>query len=112
MAFAVCAGVQRWFVTRRTTSSFPSGGQFCPRMGHETSSSRLEIGNPNPNREALPLSTMSVGITSDSGLYPLWLDAFPSKVGEKGCVAGVWVVCATAVGAEGRGEILGFDIFT
>ena len=28
------------------------------------SSSRLESGNPNPNREALPLSTMSVGITA------------------------------------------------
>src|SRR5680860_1787491 len=63
---AVCAGVQPNSTTRVTTSSLPSGVSFAPGWDVRASSSRLELGNPNPNREALPLSTMSVGITASA----------------------------------------------
>src|SRR5680860_1885658 len=69
MASAVCAGVQRCSVTRCTTSSLPSGVSFALEWDMRASSSRLVSRNPNPNREALPLSTMSVGCllyTSDA----------------------------------------------
>ncbi len=42
----------------------------------------------------------------------LWIDALTQKVREGGRVVNVSVVIATAVNAEGRREIIGFDIFT
>jgi putative transposase len=47
------------------------------------------------------------------GVYRyLWIDALTQKVREGGRVVNVSVVIATAVNAEGRREIIGFDIFT
>ncbi|MDA8043973.1 MAG: IS256 family transposase [Actinomycetota bacterium] len=49
----------------------------------------------------------------DDGPYRyLWIDALTQKVREGGRVVNVSVVIATAVNAEGRREIIGFDIFT
>jgi transposase-like protein len=49
----------------------------------------------------------------DEGPYRyLWIDALTQKVREGGRVVNVSVVIATAVNAEGRREILGFEIFT
>ena len=63
---AVCAGVQPNSTTRVTTSSLPSGVSFAPGWDVRASSSRLELGNPNPNREALPLPTRCAGITASA----------------------------------------------
>lgn len=49
----------------------------------------------------------------DSGPYRyLWIDALTQKVREAGRVVNVSAVVATAVNAEGRREIVGFDIVT
>jgi putative transposase len=49
----------------------------------------------------------------DDGPYRyLWIDALTQKVREGGRVVNVSVVIATAVNAEGRREIIGFDLFT
>jgi len=49
----------------------------------------------------------------DAGPYSyLWLDALTQKVREGGRVVGVAVVIATAVNADGRRELLGFDLVT
>ena len=49
----------------------------------------------------------------DEGPYRyVWIDALTQKVREGGRVVNVSVVIATAVSAEGRREIIGFDIFT
>jgi putative transposase len=49
----------------------------------------------------------------DTGPYRyLWIDALTQKVREGGRVVNVSVVIATAVNAEGRREIVGFDIVT
>ena len=49
----------------------------------------------------------------DAGPYRyLWIDALTQKVREGGRVVNVSTVIATAVNAEGRREIIGFDIVT
>src|SRR6202020_345584 len=49
----------------------------------------------------------------DSGPYrSLWIDALTQKVREGGRVVNVSAVIATAVNAEGRREIVGFDVVT
>lgn len=49
----------------------------------------------------------------DAGPYRyLWIDALTQKVREGGRVVNVSAVIATAVNAEGRREIIGFDIVT
>lgn len=49
----------------------------------------------------------------DAGPYRyLWIDALTQKVREQGRVVNVSAVIATAVNAEGRREIIGFDIVT
>lgn len=49
----------------------------------------------------------------DNGPYRyLWIDAITQKVREGGRVVNVSAVIATAVNAEGRREIIGFDIVT
>jgi transposase-like protein len=49
----------------------------------------------------------------DAGPYRyLWIDALTQKVREAGRVVNVSAVIATAVNAEGRREIVGFDIVT
>ena len=49
----------------------------------------------------------------DAGPYRyLWIDALTQKVREGGRVLNVSAVVATSVTAEGRGEIVGFDVFT
>jgi transposase-like protein len=49
----------------------------------------------------------------DAGPYRyLWIDALTQKVRESGRVVNVSVVVATAVNAEGRREIIGFDVVT
>ena len=49
----------------------------------------------------------------DAGPYRyLWIDALTQKVREGGRVVNVSAVIATAVNAEGRREIVGFDIVT
>lgn len=49
----------------------------------------------------------------DAGPYRyLWIDALTQKVRESGRVVNVSVVVATAVNAEGRREIVGFDVVT
>ena len=49
----------------------------------------------------------------DAGPYRyLWIDALTQKVREGGRVVNVSAVVATAVTAEGRREIIGFDVFT
>ena len=49
----------------------------------------------------------------DEGPYPyLWLDALAVKVREEGRIVKVACVVASAVNAEGQGQILGLDVFT
>jgi transposase-like protein len=49
----------------------------------------------------------------DAGPYRyLWIDALTQKVREGGRVVNVSAVIATAVNAEGRREIIGFDVVT
>jgi transposase-like protein len=49
----------------------------------------------------------------DAGPYRyLWIDALTQKVRGGGRVVNVSAVIATAVNAEGRREIIGFDIVT
>ncbi len=49
----------------------------------------------------------------DQGPYRyLWIDALTEKVREAGRVVNVSAVIATAVGTEGRREIVGFDVVT
>jgi len=49
----------------------------------------------------------------DGGPYPyLWLDALTQKVREAGRIVNVSVVVATAVGGEGKREVLGIDVGT